>query len=76
MHQPLAIKAADDDEPHPEQPARIIGVFKRIEGPFVLQLLALRRVLTVRFASRWSYVPDGPRRRARSNQGRGHPRSL
>ncbi|KAL8278779.1 hypothetical protein RQP46_008848 [Phenoliferia psychrophenolica] len=31
MHTPLATKASEDEEPHPEQPARIIGVFKMME---------------------------------------------
>mgnify|MGYP001582474476 FL=1 len=31
MHTPLATKAMEDDEPHPEQPTRIIGVFKMLE---------------------------------------------
>lgn len=32
MHQPLPAADKEDDQPHPEQPARIIKVFKKLEG--------------------------------------------
>ncbi|KAM0756106.1 Arginase/deacetylase [Meredithblackwellia eburnea MCA 4105] len=32
MHQPLTTRADADEDPHPEQPARIIGIFKKLEA--------------------------------------------
>lgn len=46
MHQPLPAADKEDDQPHPEQPARIIKVFKKLEGESRTRVARDKQMLT------------------------------
>jgi hypothetical protein len=68
MHQPLPAADKEDDQPHPEQPARIIKVFKKLEGESRTGLSRVEWMLTrQRYRSGWTDGEDGEGRGTRGS---------